>query len=267
MQKRRLCVLRLSLFMLSLLATNFFTACQVFAKPSQLPPGTNWQLVFNDEFDGEALDTTRWITCLNPDWCQNHDLLSIYQPANITVKNGTAQLTARREAAGDFAYTSGAIATSETFSLTYGYLEMRAKLPKGQGLWPAFWALSPTRKWPPEIDVVELLGHEPNRVHLHTHFVDTNAKDNHGNEGTSWRGPNFSAGFHTFGLNWQPGLLVWYVDGVERYRNTHAPDAPMYLIANLAVGAESSWPGAPDAKTIFPATYEIDYIRVYQTSR
>jgi beta-glucanase (GH16 family) len=242
----------------------FFIACQPIAKPSLLPPGSNWQLVFHDEFEGNALDSGKWITCLNPDWCQNHDLLSIYRPDNVTVSEGTAKLTARRESVNGFDYTSGAIATSETFSFTYGYMEMRAKLPKGKGLWPAFWTLRPTRQWPPEIDVMEVLGHEPDHVHLHTHFVDPAAKDNHGNEGKYWKGPDFSAGFHTFAVNWQPGLLTWYVDGVERYRNTHAPDVPMYLIANLAVGADNSWPGAPDATTVFPASYEIDYIRVYQ---
>ncbi|NJM40240.1 MAG: glycoside hydrolase family 16 protein [Anaerolineae bacterium] len=251
-------------FLISLFTASILTACQVIAKPTPKPPRPNLQLVFSDEFDGTALNARKWITCLNPDWCQNHDLLSIYQPDNVTVSDGTAKLTAQRENVNGFEYTSGAIATSETFSLTYGYMEMRAKVPKGRGLWPAFWALRPTRQWPPEIDVMEILGHEPDHVHLHTHFVDLSAKDNHGNEGKYWKGPNFSAGFHTFAVDWRPDLLVWYVDGVERYRNTHAPDVPMYLIANLAVGAANSWPGAPDDTTAFPATYEIDYIRVYQ---
>ena len=228
-----------------------------------LPSGSNWQLVFNDEFNDVKLDTSKWITCLNPDWCQNEDLLSFYQAANVSVQSGTAKLTARREEVNGLAYTSGAIATSETFSFTYGYLEMRAKLPKGRGLWPAFWALRPTREWPPELDVVEVLGHEPDTAQLHIHYVDPQAADQQGNEGTFWRGPDFSADFHTFAVDWQPGQLVWYIDGVERFRSTHAPDVPLYVVANLAVGAAHSWPGAPDETTIFPATYEIDYIRVY----
>ena len=85
------------------------------------------------------------------------------------------------------------------------------------------------------------------------------------NSGSSWTGPDFSAGWHTFGVEWEPGAIVWYVDGIERWRFTvtsRIPNEPMHVLLNLAVGGE--WPGSPDTSTAFPSYYDVDYVRVWQ---
>lgn len=147
------------------------------------------------------------------------------------------------------------------FSQEYGRFEIRCRVPKGKGMWPAFWLLPDPKGWPPEIDVLEILGHEPNKVYLTQHYRDAQGK--HQSHGGSWSGPDFSAGFHDYAVEWSPRRIVWFVDGVERFRSEDAvPSGKMYLLLNLAVGG--SWPGAPDAQTKFPAVLAVDYVRVYQ---
>ena len=145
---------------------------------------------------------------------------------------------------------------------TYGYMEMRAKLPQGQGLWPAFWTLPAAGKWPPEIDAMEYLGNDPTSVHLHYHYATISGATT--DFGTSFSGPDYSADFHTFAVNWQPNVIIWYVDGIERNRfvGNYVTSNPLYLIANFQIGG--AWPGNPNSTTVFPATYEIDYIRYWQ---
>jgi beta-glucanase (GH16 family) len=152
------------------------------------------------------------------------------------------------------------------FAQTYGYFEIRVKVPKGKGLWPAFWLLPTSHKWPPEIDVFEMFGapnsrHEGGQGWVHTGTVGG---------GT----PRFNRwhklaidqydDFHTYGLLWGPEKISIYVDG-QLIGAQLTPDKfhqPMYLIANLAVGGQ--WPESPDTATPFPATMEIDYIRAWQ---
>ena len=104
---------------------------------------------------------------------------------------------------------------------------------------------------------MEIIDDAPNKVHMTYHQADSAEF-----QGT-WVGPDFSQSFHTYAIDWQPNALVWYVDGVERYRWTGAkPNQAMYPILNLAIGG--NWPGAPDASTVFPADFVVDYIRVYK---
>lgn len=226
------------------------------------PVGTDWTLMFSDDFDGTVLDVNKWNTCY---WwgctnAANHEL-ELYQPDDVMVQYGTLHLRAQQRSANGYNYTSGMIDSHDRFAFQYGYVEMRAKLPKGQGLWPTFWLLS-RNGWPPEIDIMENLGHEPNRVHLTFHY---NSSSDHLSSGTHWDGPDFSADYHTFAVEWNPQRLIWYVDGVEqkRYEDaTQIPAEPMYILANLAVGGD--WPGSPDASTPFPSYFDIDYIKVWQ---
>jgi beta-glucanase (GH16 family) len=146
---------------------------------------------------------------------------------------------------------------------TYGYLEVRCKLPSGRGFWPAVWMLPGSGAQFPEIDLLEILGHAPNQHFMHFHFVDARGTQ-HG-PGHHWSGPDFAAGWHTFALDWSPQAIVWYVDGVERWRYTDTaviPAEPMYIMINLAVGG--SWPGEPDVRTVFPNYFDIDYVRVWK---
>jgi beta-glucanase (GH16 family) len=221
-------------------------------------------LTFADEFNGKTLDTSRWIDSY-PDGVRTHsnNEQQYYAPDGYEVKKGTLRLRGEKRAMGGMPYTSGMVTSYGKFSQKYGWFEMRAKFPKGKGYWPAFWLLPDDKTWPPEIDILEILGHEPSIVYLTNHYK--NAEGRHEGKGDKWVGPDFSAGFHTFALDWEPGEIVWYVDGVERYHTTeNVPGVPMYVLANLAVGGD--WPGMPDATTTFPGVMEMDYIRVYQRS-
>jgi beta-glucanase (GH16 family) len=106
---------------------------------------------------------------------------------------------------------------------------------------------------------MEILGSESRAVHMTARLLEQGQHVQHGRE---WRGPEFSAGFHEFALEWHPDRLVWFVDGVERHRYSGlTPRTPMYMLANLAVGGE--WAGEPDAATRFPARFEIDHVRAW----
>jgi beta-glucanase (GH16 family) len=109
--------------------------------------------------------------------------------------------------------------------------------------------------------VLEILGHEPNKLYMTHHF--RGPQRGRGSHGGSWIGPDFSAGFHEFAVEWSPQAIVWFVDGVERFRSEKdIPHGKMYMLVNLAVGGD--WPGAPDGKTKLPASFDVDYVRVYQ---
>ena len=187
-----------------------------------------------------------------------------------SVSNGVLNLTAAPTPAGmasqinGYQYTSGQITTSKSFSQTYGYFEMRAQLPAGQGLWPAFWLLPENGGWPPELDAMEVLGNDPTRLYTTVHYNSDNESQSQGETVA-----NMSSGYHTFGVDWEPDYITWYFDGQQVYKvatpaqMTGANASPMYMIANLAVGG--GWPGNANASTPFPATMKIDYIRAYQS--
>jgi beta-glucanase (GH16 family) len=158
-------------------------------------------------------------------------------------------------------YSSGEINSYSSFSQLYGYFEMSAKLPEGQGLWPAFWLLPADGSWPPEIDIMEVLGHDPTTLHNAVHYNGRGGR--HMSAGTSTTVADMSADFHVYGVDWQADTITWYFDGQQVYQ-TATPaglNEPMYILANLAVGG--NWPGSPNSSTVFPAEYQIDYIRVY----
>jgi beta-glucanase (GH16 family) len=238
-----------------------------------------WTLVFNDEFGGSALDGRVWHTCF---WwatttCSiesNHEL-ELYTPENAYVEGGLLRMRAQRrdEVAWNgrtYHYTSGMAMTGGRldekppgFTYTYGYAEASVRVPSGRGLWPAFWMLPVNHRSRPEIDAMEIIGSSPNVQNMNLHYL--NRKGRRGNAGSSWEGPDFSAGWHSFGVDWQPKRIVWYVDGIERWRfaRPHAiPRKPMYLLLDLAVGGD--WAGAPDSSTTLPAYFDVDYVRVWQ---
>ncbi|TXM97293.1 family 16 glycosylhydrolase [Methylobacterium sp. WL8] len=167
------------------------------------------------------------------------------------------------------AYTSGMINTYHEFSQTYGYFEMRAELPAGHGLWPAFWMLPEDGSWPPELDVMEMIGSEPTTLRNTVHSqvsgdqkVDATHYLNEANVTVS----DMTSGFHTYGVDWEPDTITWYYDGQPTFQAATPADLdkPMYLIANLAVGG--AWAGDPDATTPVPAQMTIDYIHAYASA-
>jgi beta-glucanase (GH16 family) len=156
------------------------------------------------------------------------------------------------------AYVSGVITTRHSFTQTYGYFEARMRLPHGRGLWPSFWLL-PVVGYPPEIDVMEVLGQEPQRVYQTTHAIDYAVQQIISTQGD----PN---GFHSYGVAWTQTNITYYLDGRVTGTVHNMSNQAMYLLVNLQVGGPGSWPGVPDAATIFPTTVTTRYVRGYQAS-
>ena len=154
-----------------------------------------------------------------------------------------------------YRYASGLITSQPSFKQTYGYFEMRARLPRGKGVWPAFWLLPADLSWPPEIDVMESIG-DPSEAYMTVH--SSVAKEPGSKVAIS---PN---DFHTFAVSWDKDQVIWFVDGREVKRQPTPADLhkPMYMLANVALGGD--WAGAPDTSTPFPARMQIDYIRAYR---
>jgi beta-glucanase (GH16 family) len=236
------------------------------------------RLTFSEDFKG-GLDASpdgkrRWKTTYawgNRTLSPNHEA-QFYSDWSVgvdpfKVHDGVLDITAAPADPGvgtpegsQLTFTSGAITTERSFSQLYGYFEICAKLPSGKGMWPAFWLLPADLSWPPELDVFEMLGHEPNKIYMSFHSkVDTDQIN-------SRMVADTTQSFHNFGVDWEPDLITWYFDGKPVAQSATPTDMhqPMYLLANLAVGGEGSWPGAPDATTPMPAHMLIQYVRVYQ---
>ena len=240
----------------------------------------SWELVWSDEFDGTSLNGSNWSYDIgngNGGWGNNE--LEYYRSQNVSVSGGYLTIEAREESYAGYDYTSGKIHSRNKQDFLYGKIEARMKLPTGQGIWPAFWMM-PTDSvyggWPlsGEIDIMEMIN-EATTVYGTLHFGQS--YPNNQQTGASYSpGVDLSQGFHTYTLEWGPAVMRWYVDDVLFSTKTNdlwwtisAPDNPLapfdqsfYLILNLAVGG--NWPGYPDATTVFPQQYVIDYVRVYE---
>ena len=210
-----------------------------------------------------------------------------FKPSNVQINNGQAHLiaddvpyTQTLENRGSFPYTGAVLSTHDSssqynfdpqsgFEFQYGTVEVRMRLPQGNtyGLWPAVWLLTSDDRWPPEIDILEVLGEEPNVAQFHLHYNDDNNKHRQYGKGVEING--LSKGYHTYRLRWTPDALVWYVDGEELYRvsdKATIPDVPLHLIINNAVsgGKEGSWGEAPTQATTFPNEVTVDWVRIMQ---
>jgi glycosyl hydrolase family 16 len=158
-------------------------------------------------------------------------------------------------------YVSGCITTELTHSQQYGYFEMRARMPKGRGFWPAFWLLPKSAAWPPEIDVVEATGAKPTNIHLGV------IEKQRGRPGSRWvkDAIDTTDGFHVYGAEWTADDVIFTIDGKEQFRaGSHRIHEPMYMLVNLAVGSKD--PGFipdPDESTPWPGQFQIDYVRAY----
>jgi beta-glucanase (GH16 family) len=223
-----------------------------------------WEVAFGDSFDGAELASEIWRTRFP--WGRDRSSVGegqwyvrdYYQVADSRLRIVADRCAVPPETGQE--YCSGLISTHDSFAQEYGYFEIRARVPYGQGLWPAFWML-PLDGSSGEIDVFEILGHDPTTVHMNVHYVNEQGEEQ--SRSGSFSGPDFSLDYHTFAVDWTPEAMVWYIDGVERHwveRDVAIPSGPYYLIANLAVGGD--WPGYPDATTPFPAFFDIDYIVV-----
>ena len=241
-----------------------------------------WNLVWEDEFNGESIDEDKWNFVQGGDGYGNNEWQHYTnREKNARVEGGSLVIEAHKEQFGGNDYTSAKLTTQNKGDWTYGRYEIKAKLPKGQGMWPAIWMMPTDYElysgWPAtgEIDIMELLGHDPDTVYGTLHYGKPWK-----NTGESYDLPvgDFSDEYHTFTLDWEPGEFRWYVDGIlyakqndwfTKNENEAAPytypapfDRDFFLQLNLAVGG--NWPGYPDDSTIFPNQMLVDYVKVYE---
>lgn len=244
-----------------------------FYTPEEYP---SMSLKWSDEFIGDQLNSDDWTYEIgngcNQDLCGwgNNELEEYTDElSNSNLENGRLTITARKE--DDGGYTSARIKTEDKVELQYGRIDVRAKLPKGQGIWPAIWMLGANIDqvgWPAsgEIDIMELVGHEPSIVHGTVHYDDGGYDSSTGMKGLS--SGTYADQFHVYTLVWEKDQMSWYVDN-QRFKtftassvNVYPFNAPFYFIMNVAVGG--NWPGNPDETTEFPQEMIVDYIRVFE---
>ncbi len=231
-----------------------------------------------DEFDGTSLNELYWNFQLGdgcPDLCGwGNSELEYYKKENTTVKDGYLIITANAETAGSKNYTSSRINTQNKFSVQYGRVDVRAALPKGQGIWPAIWMLGKnigTTSWPAcgEIDIMELVGGsgKDNVAHGTAHWDNFESYANYSGSYTLASGI-YNDAFHVFSIVWSDQKITWYVDDVQFHVIDIKPSglsefkAEYFFLINLAVGG--NWPGSPNSTTVFPQYLIVDYIRVFQ---
>ncbi|MCX4402831.1 MULTISPECIES: family 16 glycosylhydrolase [unclassified Streptomyces] len=238
-------------------------------------------VTFSDTFDGaagSAVDSSKW-QIETGDNVNNHER-QYYTSGNKNAAldgQGHLVITARKENPSNYQcwygtcqYTSARLNTSGKFSAQYGHVEARMKIPRGQGMWPAFWMLGTPVNWPAsgEIDVMENVGYEPSTIHGTIHGPGYSGS---GGIGAAYSLPNgqaFADAFHTFAVDWAPDSITWSVDGTVYQRRTPADlggntwvfNKPFFLILNLAVGGD--WPGDPNSSTAFPQQLVVDSVSV-----
>jgi beta-glucanase (GH16 family) len=260
----------------------------VFAAAPSAPPAAAaiGGLTWSDEFTGSAgtaPNSAKWAYEVGGGGWGNSEL-EYYTTSTSNAAldgNGNLVITARQGNPAGYScwygscqYTSARLKTQGKFTQAYGRFEARIKIPRGQGLWPAFWMLGDnigTVGWPTsgEIDVMENVGFEPSTVHGTIHGPGYSGCCGLGGAYTLPGGAAFADAFHTFTVDWEPGAVTWYVDGIQYSRHTSAEtngnpwvfDHPFFMLLNVAVGG--TWPGSPNASTVFPQTMTVDYVRVY----
>jgi beta-glucanase (GH16 family) len=230
---------------------------------------TEWKLVWSDEFNINGLpDTTRWGNDVG--YIANNELqyYTKHRLENSLVEKGNLMIIGRKESYDTFDYTSARLLTDGKFNWTYGKVEARIKLPKGQGIWPAFWMLGQNIHevgWPKcgEIDIMEHINNE-NILYGTLHW--DNGK--HVSEGGNT--PCDVTLYHNYSIEWDKDTVNWLLDG-EKYFGVSIKDSinstaefhkPQFIILNLAIGGD--WPKNPDSTTVFPDTMFVDYVRVYK---
>jgi beta-glucanase (GH16 family) len=254
-------------------ALTLLLAISTFSATAQCP-----SLVWSDEFNGSSLDQNKWSYQIG-DGCAEgicgwgNNELQYYQESNVTVSNGQLHITAKKERVRAKSYTSGRIRTINKGDWTYGRFEARIKLPAGRGLWPAFWML-PTDEvyggWPRsgEIDIMEYVGADPTHVLGTIHYGDAYPNNRfQGGKFDLYTG-TFPEAFHDFAIEWENGVIRWFVDDIL-YLTKNAADISPYhwpfdqrfhFLLNVAVGGNLG--GSVD-DSIFPQTMDVEYVRVY----
>ncbi|HSI75503.1 MAG TPA: glycoside hydrolase family 16 protein [Lunatimonas sp.] len=238
-----------------------------------------YTLVWQDEFEGTLSED--WIFEVG-DGCPNlcgwgNNELQFYRRENAEVKDGHLIITAKQESMGGKQYTSSRMKTQGNKSFTFGRIDIRAVLPKGQGIWPAFWMLGESITevgWPAcgEIDIMEMVGGSAegrdNTTHGTLHWSNNGSYASTGGKKSLSEGI-LNDNFHVFSIIWDAERIVWLLDGEQFHQIDISPShmdefrEPQFLLFNLAVGG--NWPGSPDGTTSFPQQLVVDYVRVFQS--
>jgi beta-glucanase (GH16 family) len=236
-------------------------------------------LTWSDEFNGaagSAPNGANWNFETGAGGWGNNELQNYTSSRNNSALDGNGNLviTARQEGSG---YTSARLTTKGKVQPQYGHLEARIKIPRGQGIWPAFWMLGgqfPGTPWPNsgEIDIMENIGREPHLVHGTLHGPGYSGGNPITGQYMHPQGWSFADDFHTFAIDWSPNSITWLVDGNAYQTFTPANtgsnpwvfNQPFFFILNVAVGG--NWPGYPDGTTQFPQQMVVDYVRVYDST-
>lgn len=252
--------------------SNFVTDNSGYSTPLNYP---GYTLVWSDEFTGNTLNTNDWnyeIGNGSAGWGNNELEYYTNNTKNVFVSNGNLIIEARKESISGFNFTSARLTTQNKKQFQYGRIDIRAKLPKGKGVWPALWMLGSNINsvpWPGcgEIDIMELLGHEPNKVYSTMHYGIAA----HGSKGNSFSlsSGSFYDQFHVFSMIWEADKIQVFVDDIpelvvnkSEIGSDYPFNAPFFFIMNVAVGG--NWPGSPDNTTVFPQRMIVDYVRVFQ---
>lgn len=257
--------------------TNAFKA-EIIEEESQ--EKDEWQLVWSDDFDYSGLpDSTKWSYDVGGHgWGNNEEqYYTKADPENVNVENGALEITTRKEKMEDNLYTSARLVTKNKGDWKYGKIEVKAKLPKGRGFWPAIWMLPTDWEyggWPNsgEIDIMEHVGYTPDSIYqtVHTksfnHTLGTQV-------GNATYVEDVYNQFHTYSIIWDAGQIDFYIDGENHFTFLNSGrgfdewpfDKRFHLILNTAVGG--NWGGQKGIDdSVFPATFVIDYVRVYQSN-
>ncbi|WP_404459449.1 family 16 glycosylhydrolase [Sutcliffiella horikoshii] len=214
-------------------------------------------LDLRDQFEDNSLNNGIWEVLVREQNYNNE--LQYYHEDNVKVEDGTLKLTARNERKGSKEYTSGSIHTKNEFPILFGNIKIKAKFPHGKGLFPAIW-LTPidNSKYLPEIDIMEVIGSEPEIIFFVSHREDELGNLQSVHDSYTIEDHNE---YHIYELNWTEEKIEWLIDGVVVFViKDDIPVEPMKLMINLAVGGD--WPGSPNDKSIFPADFIIDYVEI-----
>lgn len=244
---------------------------------AQNVPG--WTLVWSDEFDqpdGSAPSSAKWAFDTGASgWGNAERQYYTSRTNNARIENGMLVIEAKQEDYQGANYTSARLKTQGKAAWTYGRIEARIKIPRGQGIWPAFWMLGTNITsvgWPQcgEIDILENVGREPKIVHGTVHGPGYSGANGIGGPYSLPGKPDFAEEFHIYAVEWSTNQIKWFVNEVQFFTltPTNLPKdakwvftAPQFLILNVAVGGR--WPGYPDNTTVFPQRMTVDYVRVY----
>lgn len=249
---------------------------------------SGWTLAWQDEFDapaGATFDRAKWVADTGGSGWGNKERQSYTTRAENVAHDGAGHLvitalaepdtSARRCWYGGCRFTSARLKTKGLFDQAYGRFEARLRIPRGQGIWPAFWMLGrdiDAVGWPAsgEIDIMENIGREPATIHGTLHGPGYSGSAALSASTQSPGGTPFADAYHVFAVEWEPQAIRWYLDG-RQYASKRPSDLPPgarwvfdhdhFLLLNVAVGGR--WPGSPDGTTRFPQEMKVDYVRVY----